>query len=113
MVENRKLPRIQHGGLCILTREGEREIETWSVDVLNISLNGALVECPDDWVGFKNDNVRITLILHGSDIELKISALIIHQNPAVIGLKFLTLCLEDESHLQDLIALDLLNRDVK
>jgi hypothetical protein len=106
MPENRKFPRIQHSGICILTRECSDEIETWSVNVVNISVIGALVECPGDWPGLKNDNVRITLILDGSDVELKLSAFIVHQDPAVLGLKFLTLNLKDMSHLQDLIALD-------
>ena len=105
MLENRTFPRVQHRGICILTWEGLDEIETWSVDVINISVSGALIESPANWPGFKNDNVRITLILEGSDIELKIGAFIVHQNPAVLGLKFLTLNLKDESHLRDLIAL--------
>jgi len=102
MREKRKSTRVQHSGFCILSREGYNKIETWHCDFINISVDGASIQCPDNWPGYINDNVRMTLILDGTDVELKLSATITHQQLGTLGIKFLTLNLDSLLHLQNI-----------
>ena len=109
MTEKRKYTRIQHNAFCILSREEFKaeEIETWQCKIINISPHGALIEGPDNWPGAKNDNVRMTLILDDTDIDIKMSGIIAHQQPGVLGLEFLTLNLDSLAHLESIIELDI------
>lgn len=107
MTEKREFPRVKHSGFCILTREESTEIDTWQCNIINISAHGALIECPDNWNGSKNDNIRMTLILDGADIDIKMSGIIAHQRPGVLGIEFLTLNLNNLAHLESIIELDI------
>ena len=107
MKEKREFPRVQHCGFCILSREESTEVDTWQCNIINISAHGALIECPDNWPGTKNDNVRMTLILDGDEIDIKMSGIIAHQHPGVLGVEFVTLNLDNLAHLESIIALDL------
>jgi len=107
MREKRDYPRIQHNGFCILSREETTKIETWQSNVINISVNGASIQSPDNWPGSINDNVRMTLILDGTDVELKLSGTITHQHPGILGIKFSTLNLDSLLHLQNVLELNL------
>ena len=109
MTEKRKYTRIQHNAFCILSREEFKaeEIETWQCKIINISPHGALIECPDNWPGAKNDNVRMTLMLNGTAIDIKISGIIAHQQPGVLGIEFITLNLNSLAHLESVIELDI------
>lgn len=107
MREKREFPRVHHIGYCIMSREGSTEIETWQSNILDITAHGASIQCPDNWPGIQNDNVRMTLILEGEDIELKLSGIIVHQQPGILGIKFLSLNLDSLAHLQRIIELDL------
>ncbi|MEH6452056.1 MAG: PilZ domain-containing protein [Psychromonas sp.] len=107
MLENRKFPRVKHTGICIMTRESDNDIETWQVDLVNLSINGALISCPDNWPGSVKDNLRLTLILENVDVELKIDACVAHQTPIEIGVEFLSLNVESAQTLKNLIAISL------
>lgn len=104
MREKRKFPRVSYSGICIITRESDDDIETWQVDVVNISIHGALISCPDNWPGSKQDNLRLTLKLDDLDVELKITACVAHQNPIEIGVEFLSLSIESAEQLQNLVS---------
>lgn len=110
MREKRQFPRIHHAGYCILSREESTEIETWQCSILDITAHGASIQCPDSWSGMENDNVRMTLILEGVDIELKLSGTIVHQQIGILGIKFLTVNLDSLAHLQRIIELDMSNQ---
>ena len=107
MIEKREFPRVKHRGFCILAREESAEIDTWQCNIINISAHGALIECPDNWPGAKNDNVRMTLILDGDDIDIKMDGIIAHQHPGVLGVEFVALTLNNLDHLESVIALDI------
>lgn len=107
MREKREFPRVHHDGYCILSREGAIDLETWQCNILDITAHGASIQCPDNWPGMQNDNVRMTFILEGVDIELKLSGIITHQQPGILGVKFLTVNLDNLTHLQRIIELDI------
>jgi len=106
MREKREFPRVHHAGYCILSREGATDLETWQSNILDITAHGASIQCPDSWSGMKNDNVRMTFILEGVDIELKLSGIVVHQQPDILGIKFLTVNVDNLAHLQCIVELD-------
>lgn len=107
MKEKREFPRIHPIGYCILSREGETDLETWQSNILHISAQGASIQCPDNWPGMENDHVRMTLIHEGENIELKLSGIIVSQQPGILGINFLSLNLDSLAHLQRIIELEI------
>jgi hypothetical protein len=107
MKEKREFPRIHPIGYCILSREGATDLETWQSNIVDITAQGALIQCPDNWPGIQSDHVRMTLILEGENIELKLSGIVVSQQPSILGINFLSLNLDSAAHLQRIIELDL------
>lgn len=107
MSERRRFSRIDFSGACSLTEEVEGQLETAQTDLLDISLNGALVYRPKTWHDVPDVLVNLNLQLSGSDIVLEINGAVCHQEEGVLGIKFLTLSLESISHLKRLIQLNI------
>ena len=112
MSERRRFSRIVFSGDCSLSEEVAGEIEISQTELLDISLNGALVVRPKDWHDEPDTLVNLNLTLAGSDIILEIHGVICHQEEGLIGIKFLTLNLESISHLKRLIQLNLGDEDL-
>lgn len=107
MSERRKFSRVIFSGHCTLSEDISGESKMWGTDLLDISLNGALVLRPENWHDEKGTAVRLNLHLQGSDVELVIDGVVFHQEEGLLGIKFLTLGLESISHLKRLIQLNL------
>ena len=117
MSEKRKFSRIIFAGKCSLIEDISGEKKTWQTKLLDISLKGALIACPDFWDYHTNASVVLNLGLEGSDIILECEGLICHQESNRLGVKFLALNLDTISHLKRLIQLnlgddDLLHREI-
>ncbi len=112
MSERRKFSRIIFSGHCTLSEEISGETKTWQTDLLDISLNGALVHRPELWHDKVDTPVQLNLHLEGSDIVLEIGGIICHQEEGLLGIKFLTLSLESISHLKRLIQLNLADENL-
>ncbi|WP_022941006.1 PilZ domain-containing protein [Psychromonas hadalis] len=107
MSERRRFSRIDFSGECSLTEKVEGKLETAQTELLDISLNGALVYRPKEWHDEPGAMVNLNLQLSGSDIVLEINSMVCHQEEGLLGIKFLTLSLESISHLKRLIQLNL------
>lgn len=112
MTERRRFSRVTFSGDCSLSEEIAGEIEISKTDLVDISLNGALVHRPDSWHDEPDTLVNLNLTLSGSDIILEISGIVCHQEDELLGIKFLTLSLESISHLKRLIQLNLANSEL-
>jgi len=117
MSEKRKFSRITFAGKCSLNETLSGPLKIWQTKVFDISLKGALVECPDFWNYPTNSAVILNLGLDGSDIILQCDGEVCHQESGRLGIKFLTLSLDTISHLKRLIQLNLgddesLNREI-
>lgn len=112
MSERRKFSRISFSGKCSLTGKISDKTKTWPSELLDISLNGALVCCPPSWHTTEDTRLQLELCLEGSDIVLQISGKVCHQEADVLGIKFLTLNLDSISHLKRLIQLNLADEDL-
>ena len=112
MDERRKFSRILFAASASLQQGNEQ----WQTTILDLSLNGALVEEPDN---FANTEQPITLsfILPGSDIELKMETELIHHRNGQLGLKCSFIDVDSISHLKRMVELNLgdtslLNREL-
>ncbi|MGI2065511.1 PilZ domain-containing protein [Shewanella sp. MF08487] len=112
MDERRMFSRILFATDARLT-QGETK---WETTILDLSLNGALVEEPPH---FSNSGEAITLCftLPESDIEIRIETELVHQKNAQLGLKCNFIDVDSISHLKRMVELNLgdaslLNREL-
>ncbi len=112
MSERRKFSRVIFSGDCSLSEEIADEIEISETELLDISLNGALVQRPKEWHDEPGAMINLNLTLAGSDIILEINGIVCHQMEGLLGIKFLTLSLESISHLKRLIQLNLADEEL-
>ena len=94
MLEKRKAPRIKYSGTCILSRGTPSGIETWTTEIVDLSLTGAMLKSPENWPGSVGDTVRISLKMDSENAELKLDGKIRHQSPNTLGIDFTDLDLE-------------------
>jgi hypothetical protein len=112
MSERRRFSRVIFSGDCSLSEEIAGEVEISKTELVDISLNGALVYRPEAWHDEPGALVNLNLTLAGSDIILEINGIICHQKEDLLGIKFLTLSLESISHLKRLIQLNLADNEL-
>lgn len=112
MDERRKFSRILFAASASL-QQGNKQ---WQTAILDLSLNGALVEEPEHFTRTEQPIV-LSCILPGSDIELKMEAEVVHHRNAQLGLKCNFIDLDSISHLKRMVELNLgdtslLNREL-
>jgi len=107
MSERRRFSRVIFSGNCSLSEDIAGEIEISETELVDISLNGALVRRPKDWHDAPDALINLNLTLAESEIILEIEGIVCHQENNLLGIKFLALSLESISHLKRLIELNL------
>ncbi|MGI2177660.1 PilZ domain-containing protein [Shewanella frigidimarina] len=113
MDDRRKFSRIFFAASAHLAQTEQ----TWRTKILDLSLNGALVELPSGYTGQLNSILTLEFVLPDSDIELKMEAAIIHKTPEHLGLKCTHIDVDSITHLRRIIELnmgdpELLNREL-
>ncbi|AGH81366.1 type IV pilus assembly PilZ [Psychromonas sp. CNPT3] len=117
MSERRKFSRISFSGHCYLSEKVDTQETQWNSELLDISLNGALIKRPDQWQDHDNKALQFNLKFENSDVELRIKSVVCHQEKTCLGIKFIALSLESISHIKRLVQLNLadeslLNREI-
>lgn len=112
MDERRKFSRILFAASASLHQENEH----WQTTILDLSLNGALVEEPRDFIN-SGKPIRLSFTLPESDIELQMETELIHQRNGQLGLKCNFIDVDSISHLKRMVELNLgdstlLNREL-
>lgn len=82
----------------------EHRFETQLVD---ISLNGALVRRPTSWQGGRGTGCRIELLDDDGEILIAMEGSVAHLHPDVVGFHCESIDLESISHLKRLLQLNL------
>ena len=114
MDDRRKFSRILFAASAYIAQDEQ----TWRTKILDLSLNGALIELPSGYTGQLNSILMLEFVLPDSDIKLKMEAAIVHKTPEHLGLKCTHTDVESISHLRRIIELnigdaDLLNRELE
>ncbi|QSX41692.1 PilZ domain-containing protein [Shewanella cyperi] len=102
MNERRKFSRILFDTRANL----DQPPQSWGTRILDLSLNGALVEEPRNFAPL-GDRLTLSFTLPESDIELQMEAEIIHRKLGLLGLKCLHIDVESISHLRRMLELNL------
>jgi len=102
MSERRRFARILYLTMAELT-QGERK---WRTQLVDISLQGALLIRPDDWVSNENKEYQLSFVLSGSDIEIKMQVELNHEASKKLGVYCHHIDIDSVSHLRRLIELN-------
>ncbi|BCO33231.1 hypothetical protein TspCOW1_33340 [Thiohalobacter sp. COW1] len=106
-VQRRRFTRIPFDADARLSA-GDRQ---WPVELLDISLKGALIARPDDWDGRTEGPFRLELRL-GEDAVIAMDVSVAHQEEDRLGLRCEDIDLDSITHLRRLVELNLGNPDL-
>jgi len=87
----------------------EHEFITTLVD---ISLNGALLIRPDDWLTGNGSAVDLTILLDDKETRIQMQARVAHQEHDTLGLRCESIDMESIGHLRRLVELNLGNAEL-
>ncbi|ALP40495.1 PilZ domain-containing protein [Aeromonas schubertii] len=114
MSERRRFSRILYSTPARLS-QGERH---WQTELIDISLQGALIRRPSDWSHGESLDYHLTFHLAGSEIEIKMEVELSHLDDEKLGLYCHHLDIDSATHLRRMIELnvgdeDLLHRELE
>lgn len=99
MSEKRRFSRIK----CVEKCSVETGSGTIEVDLLDISLKGALVEHPPGLAAGPGDSWKLSFRLNQSEIVLRFDARVVHCRGNLAGVKFVEMDLDTMVHLRSLM----------
>ena len=111
MSERRKFSRINFQCHCSLIFDQEIATHDFDASLVDISLNGALVAVTALSPDVNQQQVQVSLMLQGSDVQLLLNGTVSHQQDQLLGIHFTKINLETMSHLKRLIELNLGNHE--
>ena len=88
------------------------ETATWQSELVDISLNGVLIDKPANWQGSVGDLYKLTLDLNESDIEIRMEVEVAHMENNHIGLHCKHIDLDSITHLRRLVELNVGNTEI-
>ena len=74
--------------------------------LVDISLKGALVDCPSGFTPESGDHCRVTVHLSNSDVVFSFSGEVVHVNDGLIGIKITLIDIDSMIHLRRLVTLN-------
>ena len=114
MSERRRFARILYLTMAELT-QGEQK---WQTQLVDVSLQGALLIRPDDWESRDNKEYQLSFVLSGSDIEIKMQVELTHEASKKPGFYCHRIDIDSATHLKRMIELnvgdeELLHRELE
>lgn len=88
----------------VVTAEGDMYL---NCRVIDVSLNGLLMQRPLDWTASLGDKVMIDLLLDEAQIVIKMQAEVAHMDSVSIGFHCQLIDLDSITHLKRLVELNL------
>ena len=91
--------------------------QSFSTEILDLSLQGALVKRPADWNIEIGSSVQLQFQLNDSELVLQMDTIVAHSHQDTLGLRCEKMDIESVSHLRRLLELnigdaDLLSREL-
>lgn len=102
MPERRRFARI----LYLTTAELTQGEQKWQTQLVDVSLQGALLLRPDDWTGSDDKEYQLSFALSGSDIEIKMQVLLNHEASKKLGFYCHHIDIDSATHLKRMIELN-------
>lgn len=105
MEERRRFTRVLFSTKAkLMTASGD-----YRCDLLDLSLNGALVSLPTGYIAMKDEPASLSFALPDSDVVIQMQVEVRHIENAHLGLHCTQIDLESVTHLKRLIELNLGN----
>jgi hypothetical protein len=105
LTEQRRFTRIPFSAIAHL-HSGQTESYR-DCQVLDLSLNGLLMQIPQNWQGKLGQSFSILLQVSDDQIEITMQAKVAHISSTAVGFQCQQIDLDSISHLKKLIALNL------
>lgn len=102
MSERRHFTRIFYLTAAKLV-QGTRQ---WRTQLVDVSLQGALLLRPEDWSGSDDKEYEICFVLGGSDIEIRMQVELTHEASKKLGFYCHHIDIDSASHLKRMIQLN-------
>lgn len=111
--DQRKFTRITFDSPVHLTNDKGR----WESELVDISLNGVLIERPNGWHAQLGDLFALKMDLHDSDIAINMEVEVAHMENHHVGFHCKHIDLDSITHLRRLVELnvgssEILNREL-
>ena len=103
MAERRHFTRIFYLTAAKLP-QGEHQ---WRTQLVDVSLQGALLLRPEDWVASEDKEYEICFVLGGSDIEIKMQVELTHEASKKLGFYCHHIDIDSATHLKRMIELNI------
>ena len=100
MAEKRKFTRVGYNNKAVVVINNTLIID---VNILNISLDGALLDILNDFVFWNNDNWHLSFKLPNSNKSLQFKIEVVHSHVKQVGVKFINVDFDTKAHLRSLI----------
>lgn len=112
--EKRRFSRISFDADVLISQNNQE----WRTTLLDISLNGLLVNTPTNWEGLQGEHFHAEVIFPNSGSLIHAEVSVAHNNDGRTGLQVNSIDVESVAHLRRLIELnlgdeDLLNRELE
>ncbi|MCH8544142.1 MAG: PilZ domain-containing protein [Alcanivorax sp.] len=101
--EKRRFPRAPFDGEAHLEIQGR----LFSVEVIDLSLRGALINEPSGFPLPQGETASLKLLMEDSDIRILLPCKVVRTNKGMAGMAFTTIDVESMQHLRRLLALHL------
>lgn len=105
MTERRKFSRVIYQTPANIEQDGVK----WQSNILDLSLKGALLTTPLDWIHGNTEDYEITFLLNESDILIDMDLKLIQENKDHLRFEIDHIDINSASHLKRLIELNVGN----
>ncbi len=106
--EKRRFSRVPFEADVVLSQNDEQ----WQTKLLDISLNGVLLEIPENWQGGKGDRFSLELIFTDSGSLITGEVAVTHEENNHVGCRIINIDVESVAHLRRLMELNLGDPDL-
>jgi hypothetical protein len=102
--DRRRFHRVLFDAPVRISNESNDEAITSLID---ISLNGALLIRPENWLGNPGQQVELAVLLDDSESKILMQAEVAHFDEDTMGLRCVNIDMESIAHLRRLVELNL------
>lgn len=91
----------------LVNPEGE-----WHSELVDVSLQGVLINTPENWSAEVGQHFMVELEIQDSDINIRMDAVVAHQEQGHVGFQCKHIDLDSITHLRRLVELNIGNSEI-
>lgn len=106
--EHRRFKRIPFDAKAEMLCAGDH----WHSKLIDLSLHGALIECPSTWDGKTGDSCLLKISLGDNEAQIKMQTSVVHIEAHRIGLICINIDIDSITYLRRFVELNLGNQEL-